>query len=107
MSTAEPPHWDARITLQEAAAISGLSYSYLRERAARGDLHTEKAGARLHLTTRRWLDNYLRARGTRGGGRGPAPKSLPPDYQAPPRRGRPSKAKAVPPPTDAERTTPC
>jgi hypothetical protein len=94
----EQPDWDARLTLQEAAAISGLSYSYLRARVAVGALRTERVGARLHLTTRRWLDDYLRARGTKGGGRGPAPKPLPADYDAPPRRGRPRKA---PPPESA------
>lgn len=87
------PDWDARISLQEAAAISGLSYSYVRERAATGDLRTERIGARLNVTTRRWLDDYLRQRGTKGGGRGPDPKPLPVGYQAPPRRGRPPKAK--------------
>jgi hypothetical protein len=95
---AEHPDWDARITLQEAAAISGLSYSYLRARVAAGALRSERVGARLHLTTRRWLDDYLRARGTRGGGRGPSPKPLPAEYAAPPRRGRPRKA---PPPEPA------
>lgn len=95
MSTSEQPDWDAEITLREAAAISGLSYSYLRDRAAEGVLCTRKVGERLNVTTRRWLDDYLRARGSRGGGRGPAPKPLPTDYQAPPRRGRPPKAKAA------------
>jgi hypothetical protein len=88
MPTHDHPDWDARITLQEAAAISSLSYGYLRERAASGDLRTEQVGRRLNVTTRRWLDDYLRARGTRGGGRGPAPKPLPEGYQAPPRRRR-------------------
>ena len=101
MPTLEHPDWDARITLQEAATISGLAYGYLRERAASGDLRTEQIGARLNVTTRRWLDDYLRARGTRGGGRGPAPKPLPADYQAPPRRGRPPKARSAPPAGDA------
>lgn len=114
----EQPAWDARLTLQEAAALCGLSYVYLRERAANGDLRTERVGARLRVTTRRWLDDYLRARGTRGGGRGPAPKPLPAEYQAPPRRGRPPKdrsaarmasdedaASAPGEPTDEERRT--
>lgn len=100
MSTPEQPDWDAEITLREASAISGLSYSYLRDRAAEGALRTTKKGERLNVTTRRWLDDYLRARGTRGGGRGPTPKPLPLDYQAPPRRGRPPKAKPVPASTD-------
>lgn len=100
MNRPEQPDWDAEITLREAATISGLSYSYLRDRAADGLLRTTKKGERLNVTTRRWLDDYLRARGTRGGGRGPAPKPPPAEYQAPPRRGRPPKAKAAPLPAD-------
>src|SRR5947209_10185479 len=104
MSMPEQPDWDVEITLREAAAISGLSYSYLRDRAAEGVLCTRKVGERLNVTTRRWLDDYLRARGTRGGGRGPAPKPLPTDYQAPPRRGRPPKGKAAPAAPEPDKT---
>jgi hypothetical protein len=87
---ATAPDWDAYITLQDAAAISGLSYGHLRKQAANGDLRTVKMGARLNVTTRRWLDAYLRTRGTTYHGR--PPKSLPEGYQAPPKRGRPPKS---------------
>jgi hypothetical protein len=91
--------WSAAITLQEASAICGLSVKTLRNVAVTGEppttgvwLRTTKVGARLHTTTRRALDDYLKARG--GAGLGPLPKPLPDDYQAPPpvpRRGRPRK----------------
>ncbi len=87
-----PLDWDAPITLQEAAAISGLAYDSVRKLAYTSQLRTVRVGARLHTTTRRWLDDYLRARGNPGG-RGKPPKPLPPDYLAPPRRGRPRKPK--------------
>ena len=87
-----PIDWDAPITLADAAAISGLAVSSLRTLAHTGQLHTVRVGARLHTTTRRWRDDYLRGRGTPGG-RGKPPKPLPADYQAPPRRGRPPKAR--------------
>ena len=83
------PDWDARITLQEAATVSGLSHGYVRSRAAKGDLRTEKVGARLNLTTRRWLDESVRGRGTTYPGHPATPLSE--GYQAPQRRGRPSK----------------
>ncbi len=88
------PDWDAPITLQDAAALSGLAYNTLRALAHTGRLQTVQVGARLHTTTRRWLDDYLRTRGTPGG-RGKPPKPLPVDYQAPPRRGRPRKARGT------------
>lgn len=84
MSTpAEPPDWEAPITLRDAAAISGLSYGYLRQRAATGELRTTRMGARLNITTRRWLDDYLRSRPASHGAGRPV-KPLPPDYQTPP-----------------------
>jgi hypothetical protein len=92
----EPIDWSAPLTLAEAAAICGLSVKTLRNVAVTGEppkgvarLRTTKVGARLHMTTRRDLDNYLRARGG-DAGKGPTPKPLPDDYQAPPlpRRGR-------------------
>jgi len=85
--------WDAPITLAEAATISDLAVSTLRTLAHTGHLRTVRVGTRLHTTTRRWLDDYLRARGNPGG-RGKPPKPLPPDYQAPPRRGRPRKSQS-------------
>ncbi len=88
------PNWDAPITLQDAAAISGLAYNTLRALAHTGRLQTVQVGARLHTTTRRWLDDYLRTRGTPGG-RGKPPKPLPADYQAPPRHGRPREARGT------------
>lgn len=91
-----PIDWDAPITLAEAATISGLAVSTLRTLAHTGHVRTVRVGARLHTTTRRWLDDYLRARGNPGG-RGKPPKPLPADYQAPPRRGRPPKARSAPP----------
>jgi len=100
MSMPEQPDWDAEITLREAAAISGLSYSYLRDRAAEGALCTTKKGERLNMTTRRWLDDYLRSRGFRGGGRGPTPKPLSPGYQVPTRCGRRHKVKVPTLPTE-------
>ncbi len=75
--------WDERLTLHQAATISGLSYGYLRQRAASGELRIERMGARLNVTTRRWLDDYLRGRpAPQGAGR--PPKPLPADYQPPP-----------------------
>ncbi len=100
--------WDAPIPLQQAAEIAGVAYPTLKAWVRAGYLETVPWGARGKVTTRRKLDACVRQRGTRGGGRGPAPKPLPADYQAPPRRGRPPKAKAAPPVTEADgRTAPC
>ncbi len=82
-SGADAATWDERITLQQAATISGLSYGYLRQRAASGELRIERMGARLNVTTRRWLDDYLQAR-TAPQGAGRPPKPIPADYQTPP-----------------------
>ena len=108
-SKARPIDWDAPIPLQVAAEIAGVAYPTLKAWLRAGYLETQPWGAKGKVTTRRKLDACLRQRGTRGGGRGPAPKPLPADYQAPPRRGRPPKAKAAPPlaAEDEERNTPC
>ncbi len=98
--------WDAPITLQDAAAIAGVAYPTLKAWMRAGYLETAPWGARGKVTTRRKLDACVRQRGTRGGGRGPAPKPLPADYQAPPRRGRPPKAKAAPLRTASMRHSP-
>lgn len=88
--------WDALITLEEAAHISGLSLATLRYYAVRGILRTEpdtarrqfhphKGGTirnRRHLTTRRWLHEYLTNRRAVSGAI--PPKPLPTDYVAPP-----------------------
>jgi hypothetical protein len=54
------------ITLQQAAEIAGYTdTSTLRAAALKGRLRTVKPGPRLHMTTRAWLDEYLRS--LRGG----------------------------------------
>jgi len=108
-SKTRPIDWDAPIPLHEAAVIAGVAYPTLKAWLRAGYLETQPWGAKGKVTTRRKLDACLRQRGTRGGGRGPAPKPLPADYQAPPRRSRPPKAKAAPPPAGEgeERSAPC
>jgi hypothetical protein len=52
---------DACISLTRAAQLSGRKEETLRVRAMRGRLRTIKRG-RDHLTTRRWLHEYLMSR---------------------------------------------
>jgi hypothetical protein len=105
-SETPPIDWDQRISIAEAAAICGLDASLLRRAASAyhkdptQGLHVERSGG-INLTTRRWLDDFLRQRERqaptkRHRARGRPPKPLPPDYQAPPRRGRPPKARSAP-----------
>jgi hypothetical protein len=70
---------DELISLARAAALSGLHAGTLRNQAIAGKLKSLKV-ARDHLTTRRWLHDYLTARETARGGR---PAALPADYVAP------------------------
>jgi hypothetical protein len=77
------PGPDDLITIVEAARLSGLSAETLRVKVRQGLLKSQLVTPRLRMTTRRWLHEMLSARGTRYQGRGPAPKPLPPDYQAP------------------------
>ena len=106
-SQAQPIDWDKRITIAEAATICALDASLLRRAASAyhqdstQGLHVERSGG-INLTTRRWLDDYLRQReaqapSPRKRGRGRPRKPLPSDYQAPPRRGRPRKVSAPTP----------
>jgi len=77
------------ITIADAARLSGLAPATLREAAMSGRLRVQIMTPRMNLTTRRWLHDYLQARGgTAGMGR--PPKPLPPGYQAP-GPGRPRK----------------
>jgi len=108
---ADPIDWNALITLQEAATLSNLSDAHLRHMIAQSRLRTVRKG-KMHLTTRRWLDDFLRERDRLAGQkkrRGPQPKPLPERYQAPPRRGRPPRP-TVPRPSvregDAEARVP-
>jgi hypothetical protein len=87
----ERPDIGPYITLAEAAQLAGLHPGTLRRAAADGMIKTAKLSPRLSVTTRRWLDDYRRSVGKSGHGR-PA-KPLPPSYIAPPRLGRPPKAK--------------
>jgi len=90
--------WDKRITLAEAARISGLAQQTLSNYAATGRLKSELVTPRLRMTTRRWLDAMLRERGPQPGEPGRPPKSLAPDYTPPPRRGRPRRQTPAPAP---------
>ena len=108
---ADPIEWNALITLQEAATLSNLSDAHLRHMIAQSRLRTVRKG-KMHLTTRRWLDDFLRERDRLAGQkkrRGPQPKPLPEGYQGPPRRGRPPRP-TVPGPSvregDAEASAP-
>ncbi len=96
--------WDKRISIAEASAICGLDASLLRRAASAyhqdptQGLHVERSGG-INLTTRRWLDDYLRQSGRHTSLKkrmGRPPKPLPADYQAPPRRGRPRKSATSP-----------
>ncbi len=107
----DPIDWNELITLQEAAPLSNLSDAHLRHMIAQSRLRTVRKG-KMHLTTRRWLDDFLRERDRLAGQkkrRGPQPKPLPERYQAPPRRGRPPRP-TVPRPSvregDAEARVP-
>ncbi len=94
---AGPIDWNELITLQEAATISNLSDAHLRHMIRQQRLQTVRKG-KMHLTTRRWLDDFLRERDRLAGQkkrRGPQPKPLPEGYQAPPRRGRPPRASTL------------
>jgi hypothetical protein len=65
------------ISLKRAAQISGLSPETLRVQARAGRLRSVKP-AHDHLTTRRWLHDYLLSRSAQSDR-----KPLPPDYVAP------------------------
>lgn len=76
------PGPDELITIARAARLCGLAPDTLRRAAATGRLTVQQVTPRLNLTTRRWLHDYLQARGgTDGMGR--PPKPLPLGYQAP------------------------
>jgi hypothetical protein len=69
---------DGYISLSRASELSGLSAETLRVHAIRGRLCTIRIG-RDHLTTQRWLHEYLESRDdTRQ-----QVMPLPADYQAP------------------------
>ena len=52
------PSWDELITLQEAAKLSGLSYSHLRRLARQGDIWAKKLGNNW-FTTEQAVSKYL------------------------------------------------
>lgn len=62
------PRWDELITLQEAAKLSGLSYSHVRYLARENEIWAQKLG-RDWFTTEKAVQKYL-ARDRR-----PGPKS--------------------------------
>ena len=59
------PRWNELITLQEAAKLSGLSYSHLRRLARQGDIWAKKLG-NTWFTTEQAVREYL-ARNRRPG----------------------------------------
>ena len=77
MSQLEGP--DDHISLVRAGKLTGRSPSTLRVQAARGRLRTVKI-SRDHLTTRRWLHDYLVGAERRDKGRF---LPLPTDYVPP------------------------
>ncbi len=83
-STMLAPDWDAEITLTEAGRLSGRSPKTIQGFAASGTLRVKRHSPKVVMTTRRWLDDMLRAQ-ARLAGPGRPPKPLPADYQAPPR----------------------
>jgi hypothetical protein len=56
MAALEAP--DVYISLTRAAELAGRRFEILRVQAVRGRLRTIKTGGE-HLTTRRWLHEYL------------------------------------------------
>ena len=52
---------DEIISLRRAGELSGVSPGTLRNQAIAGKLQTRKLGARMLVTTRRWLHAYLLA----------------------------------------------
>jgi hypothetical protein len=68
---------DELIPLRRATEIAGLAEPSLRGHALLGRLQTIRDGRR-HLTTRRWLHEYLMSRNPTSGR-----KPLPADYVAP------------------------
>jgi hypothetical protein len=77
MATLEAP--DALISLTRAAELAGRRRELLRVKAVRGELRTIKSGGE-HLTTRRWLHDYLLRAAAKDGDRS---LQLPEGYQAP------------------------
>jgi hypothetical protein len=67
------------ITLQRASELSGVAAATLANQARSGKLRTVKVTARMRMTTRVWLHQYLMARDPRRG----RPAPLPPDYVPP------------------------
>lgn len=70
---------DEHISLIRAGELSGRDAGTLRVQAVRGKLHTVKIG-RDHLTTRRWLHEYLTQAQQNNSGRF---SPLPAEYVAP------------------------
>ena len=69
---------EEHISLIRAAELSGRGAGTLRVQAVRGKLRTVKIG-RDHLTTRRWLHDYLTQAQVNNSGRfSPLPKSYQP-----------------------------
>jgi hypothetical protein len=69
---------DDLIPLRRATEIAGLAKASLAGHALLGRLRTIRDGHHRHLTTRRWLHEYLMSRDPLSGR-----KPLPPDYVAP------------------------
>ena len=62
----EPPHdYDELISLHEAAEYAGLSVESIRTYANHGRFKAKKIG-NMWVTSRRWVDEYLSSRDTRG-----------------------------------------
>jgi hypothetical protein len=84
---------DEVITLAEAAAVSGKAPHTLTLQAARGKLRAKKVG-HTWITTRHWLEQYLRtfARARRGTATDPNMPAGPPDprWHRPQRLPRPA-----------------
>lgn len=78
--------FDALITLEEAARISGLERTSLKGYASRGYLRVMRPNKRSLMTTRRWLHDYLMSRNPDNMGK--PSKDLPEDYIAPPPKRR-------------------
>jgi len=52
------PRWDELVTLQEAATLSGLSYSHLRYLARNREIWAERLG-NIWFTTEQAVNEYL------------------------------------------------